>query len=117
MEARIVAEKRPTGKAGVHTALEPFERGFEAAKQGKNARDLIRSVVRVAECFGIGAGAIHAAKSLLRIPGACAIDALQADDHGIVRKEGGGFFQERLRPAPIAGEDGRLRGEIDSVFI
>ena len=64
-EARILEEKGPTGKAGVHGSLEPFEGRIEAAEKSIGARDLIIGVVGVAEAFGIGTRARHAAESLL----------------------------------------------------
>ena len=52
-EARVLQKKRPARESAANTSLQPIERGFSPSQQGKNASDLVVTVMRMPKGFWV----------------------------------------------------------------
>src|ERR1700740_2065573 len=93
LQTGILQKEWPTREPSADAALQPLESSLTPPEQPKNTGNLIVSVVRVSKRLWDRASLGHAFERGSLLPGECAINALQTDDHRFFGKNPDSFVQ------------------------
>ena len=116
-EPGITEEKRPAGKTGGDTALEPFEGGVAAFEQGENARELIVAVVGMAERLGDSASPGEAVQGAVCFTGHGVINALEAGEERFIGEQLERFIEQAFRFLHMAAHHRQVGSKIEGIFV